>query len=113
MSRWELRYTGYDRSAEPLREALCTLGNGYMAVRGAAPEVDAGGAHYPGSYLAGLYNRLTTAVDGHEVENEDLVNAPNWISLKLRPEGEPWFAPDASTLLEYSSHSGSSQCRPS
>ena len=40
-----LTYEGYDPAEEPLREALCTLGNGYFATRGAAPESPAGGAH--------------------------------------------------------------------
>jgi alpha,alpha-trehalase len=38
--------------SERLREALCTVGNGYMATRGAAPESSAGEHHYPGTYLA-------------------------------------------------------------
>ena len=38
-----------------LREALCTLGNGYFATRGAAEEADADEIHYPGTYLAGGY----------------------------------------------------------
>ncbi|MFD0532937.1 hypothetical protein ACFQY7_03245 [Actinomadura luteofluorescens] len=38
MSRWVLAYDGYDPATEGLREALCTLGNGYVATRGAAPE---------------------------------------------------------------------------
>lgn len=34
MNRWILGYDGYDPEAEGLREALCTLGNGYFATRG-------------------------------------------------------------------------------
>lgn len=37
VSRWLLTYEGYDPEVEGLREALCTLGNGYVATRGAAP----------------------------------------------------------------------------
>ena len=33
-------------------------GNGYFATRGAAEEADADEIHYPGTYLAGGYNRL-------------------------------------------------------
>ena len=55
---WTLTYDTWDPAQQPLREALCTLGNGYVAMRGAAEETNAGGSHYPGTYLAGGYNRL-------------------------------------------------------
>ena len=35
---WQLVYEGFDPAHEGHREALITLGNGYMATRGAAPE---------------------------------------------------------------------------
>src|SRR5450830_42870 len=53
---WMLVYEGFDPAHEGHREALTTLGNGYMATRGAAPEQRAGEIHYPGTYLAGVYN---------------------------------------------------------
>ena len=87
MSGWKLVYTGFEPAVESLREALCTLGNGYLATRGAAEECEAGDIHYPGTYLAGGYNRLHTKVAGRIVENEDLVNMPNWMPLSFRPEG--------------------------
>ncbi len=40
--------------------------------------------HYPGTYLAGGYNRLRTDIAGRVVENEDLVNFPNWLALTFR-----------------------------
>ena len=61
---WLLVYEGFDPAHEGHREALTTLGNGYMATRGAAPEHRAGEIHYPGSYLAGVYNRLASVVQG-------------------------------------------------
>jgi hypothetical protein len=45
----------------------------------------AGGPHYPGTYLAGGYNRLETEIAGRILENEDLVNWPNWLPLTFRP----------------------------
>ena len=57
MDSWKLVYEGFDPKSESLREALCTLGNGYFATRDAAPESKAGEVHYPGTYLAGGYNR--------------------------------------------------------
>ena len=38
MSAWALSYEGFSPDEEGQREALCTLGNGYLATRGAAPE---------------------------------------------------------------------------
>lgn len=99
MSRWLLTYDGYAPHEEALREALCTLGNGYFATRGAAPESAADRIHYPGTYLAGCYDRLTSEVEGRAVENEDLVNAPNWLPLTFRIEGGDWFTLDAAGLL--------------
>ncbi|MBM9537495.1 glycoside hydrolase family 65 protein [Desulfobulbus alkaliphilus] len=91
MSTWTLVYEGFDSEEEGLREALCTVGNGYFATRGAAPESEASAIHYPGTYLAGGYNRLQTRIAGRVIENEDLVNMPNWLVTKFRPEGGDWF----------------------
>ncbi len=102
MSSWTLEYHEFDPTQEGLREALCTLGNGYFATRGAAPEAVADGVHYPGTYLAGGYNRLVTEIAGREVENEDLVNLPNWLPLSFRITGGDWFDPTRLEILEYS-----------
>jgi hypothetical protein len=78
---WLLRYDGFDPAGEGVREALCTLGNGYWGTRGAAPEADADSVHYPGTYLAGVYNRVRTDLGTRVVESEHMVNAPNWLPL--------------------------------
>jgi alpha,alpha-trehalase len=91
MNPWTLAYDGFDPREERLREALCTLGNGYFATRAAAPEAAAGDVHYPGTYVAGCYNRLVSRVADREVENEDLVNVPNWLPLTFRREGGQWL----------------------
>ncbi|MFO8175821.1 MAG: hypothetical protein R6T96_16170, partial [Longimicrobiales bacterium] len=101
MSVWLLEYEGFDPEEEPLREALCTLGNGYMATRGAVPENRAGGCHYPGTYRAGCFNRLETTIGEHTVENESLVNLPNWLFVSFRPEGGEWFDADNVEILSY------------
>ncbi|MBU3751137.1 MAG: trehalose-phosphatase, partial [Mycobacterium sp.] len=98
---WSFTFGGYLPDQERLREALCTVGNGYRATRGCAPEADAGAFHYPGTYAAGLYNRLTDRVAGMAVENESLVNLPNWLSLKFRIDGGDWFDVDSTELLSY------------
>lgn len=101
MSGWFWCYEGYDPDEEGLREALCTVGNGYLATRGAAPECSADGVHYPGTYAAGIYNRLRSEVVGRTVENECLVNLPNWLAVTFRIDGGPWFAVDEAELLRY------------
>jgi trehalose/maltose hydrolase-like predicted phosphorylase len=102
MLNWTLAYEGFDPAQEPLREALCTLGNGYFATRGAAEEASADGIHYPGTYLAGGYNRLQTEIAGRLIENEDLVNMPNWLCLTFRPEDGDWFDIKTVRLTSYS-----------
>ena len=67
MHEWVLGYDGYQPAQEALRETLCTLGNGYFATRGAAPDCAADAVHYPGTYLAGGYNRLTTTIAGRDI----------------------------------------------
>ncbi len=90
-SVWSLVYDGFDPERQGLREALCALGNGYFVTRGALPEARADGVNYPGTYVAGLSNRLQTPIAGRTVENEDLVNVPNWLPLSFRLAGGPWF----------------------
>jgi alpha,alpha-trehalase len=101
MNRWKLVYDGFNPKKERLREALCTVGNGYFASRGAAPESEAGEVHYPGTYLAGGYNRLKTKIADRMVENEDLVNMPNWLVMRFRPEGGKWIDPVSTEILSY------------
>jgi alpha,alpha-trehalase len=98
---WRLVYEDFDPENEKLRETLCTLGNGYFCTRGAAPESEADDVHYPGTYLAGGYNRLKTEVSGRIVENEDLVNMPNWLALSFRIDAGPWFSLSQADILEY------------
>jgi len=101
MSVWTYAYEGFSPDEEALREALCTLGNGYFATRGAAAEAQADEIHYPGTYLAGGYNRLKTEIAGRVVENEDLVNLPNWLPLTFRVEGSDWFDLTTVEILSY------------
>ncbi|MBW6520196.1 MAG: glycoside hydrolase family 65 protein [Desulfoarculaceae bacterium] len=101
MNDWNLIYDTFEPEKENLREALCTLGNGYFATRGASPESEAGEIHYPGTYLAGGYNRLKTEIAGRIVENEDLVNMPNWLLTRFRPEGGDWLNLLAAEILSY------------
>lgn len=100
-SAWSLTYDAYDPHEEKLREALCTVGNGYLATRGCAPESDAGQVHYPGTYAAGVFNRLIDRIGDADIDNESMVNLPNWLPLTFRIDGGPWFDIDDVELLSY------------
>lgn len=83
-----LTYDGFDPEAEGLRESMTSTGNGYFCTRGTAEWEDGGDVHYPGTYAHRCYNRETTIMGGRPVLNEDLVNLPNWLVLKLCIDGE-------------------------
>jgi beta-phosphoglucomutase family hydrolase len=98
---WSFVYEGFVPEQEGLREALCALGNGYFVTRGAAPEASADDVHYPGTYMAGGYSRLTSEIQGRIIESEDLVNLPNWLPLTFRIEGGEWFDLRGVEVLDY------------
>jgi len=98
---WDFIFEGYDPQHEKLRESLCTVGNGCFATRGAAPESKADQVHYPGTYAAGVYNRLVDDISGTAIDNESLVNLPSWLALTFRVDGGSWFDIDAVRVLSY------------
>ena len=98
---WSLSYEGYEPDKEGLREVLCALGNGYMVSRAAATDARADDIHYPGTYFSGGYDRLTTEIEGHQIENEDLVNLPNWLPLTMQIDDDDCIAPDRVEFLDY------------
>lgn len=98
---WQLQYTDLRPESQGLREALCTLGNGVYATRGAAEEERASRFHYPGTYVAGGYNEVPTALANREVRNEDLVNFPNWLLFTIQIDGEAPLRPFAMAPLSY------------
>jgi trehalose/maltose hydrolase-like predicted phosphorylase len=84
---WTLTYDSLEPEKEKLHEVLTSTGNGFFCTRGAAEWADVDDVHYPGTYAHGCYNRETTIMGGQPVLNEDLVNLPNWLTLKLQIEG--------------------------
>jgi beta-phosphoglucomutase family hydrolase len=100
-SAWSLVYEGFDPEREGIREALCALGNGYFATRAVMAWAVMDDVHYPGTYLACGYNRMRTDIEGRVVENEDLVNFPNWLALKFRIAGGDWFDLRTVNILSY------------
>jgi trehalose/maltose hydrolase-like predicted phosphorylase len=101
LPHFTLAYDRFDPEQEGLREALTSTGNGYFCTRGGCEWEDSDDVHYPGTYAHGVYNRETTILGGRPVLNEDLVNLPNWLVLKLRIEGEEAIRLDNVELLSY------------
>ncbi len=98
---WKIVYNRFKPAQESLREALCTLGNGYFGTRGAASESTASRIHYPGTYIAGVYNKLPTHIAGRTIHNEDFVNCPNWLFLTFRMGKGEWISPATSKIIYY------------
>ncbi|WP_349828853.1 beta-phosphoglucomutase family hydrolase [Brevibacterium litoralis] len=116
---WQLTFAGFDPQHEGRREALTTLANGYLSVRGSAPEAPgpdprrrpflecpdlapeapAGPDHYPGSYVAGVFDRLVSEVEDRRVEHESMVNLPRWALCDLRVEGGDWWSEGGFRIL--------------
>ncbi|WP_109522648.1 MULTISPECIES: HAD-IA family hydrolase [Nocardia] len=96
---WNLVYDTFDPALEGTREALCTTGNGYWATRGASPGSTADAVHYPGTYLAGIYNRVNSDRDDHYSDTEHLVNAPDWTVLTIRTDNDSTLCPGAPEMI--------------
>lgn len=99
---WFIEYKQYNSNEEGTREALCAVGNGYLATRGAMEEIPFNlDENYPGTYIAGLYNSLPTKIAGRSVSNEDFVNCPNWLPITFRIDSGDWFNPSHANILEF------------
>ncbi|WP_280500705.1 beta-phosphoglucomutase family hydrolase [Nocardia farcinica] len=98
---WNLIYDDFVPAQEGTREALCTTGNGYWASRGSYPGSTADTVHYPGTYLAGVYNRITSHIGGRDVETEHMVNAPDWTYLTVRPADGPVLLPGIPEMVAH------------
>ncbi|MFW6224369.1 MAG: beta-phosphoglucomutase family hydrolase, partial [Bacteroidota bacterium] len=82
---WRIKYFGFIQSEEKLRETLTTIGNGYFATRGCLEGEKAyKDVHYPGTYIAGLFNKVPTVIHGKKIYNNDFVNVPNWLRIDFR-----------------------------
>ncbi len=88
---WIMTYDVFSPESEQQRESLCALGNGYFCTRGAAPESHDDGVHYPGTYLAGGYNRVKFNNSDKQLEQEQLVNLPNWLAVGFKINSGKWF----------------------
>ncbi|MFC1478587.1 beta-phosphoglucomutase family hydrolase [Candidatus Margulisiibacteriota bacterium] len=98
---WNFTYHGFDPDQEKLRETLTTVGNGYFGTRGCFSGTrDDDDTHYPGTYIAGLYNKLPTEVHGKTIYNNDFVNCPNWLLIELAI-GDDDIQPLKTDILSY------------
>lgn len=97
---WSITYHDFDPIKERTRETLMTVGNGYFGTRGALEEMQANTVNYPGTYIAGLYNRLSSKVGDRLVDNEDFVNCPNWLPVSFRIGDGDWIILSSDTLVE-------------
>ncbi len=98
---WLLAYRGVDPATEGAREALLAVGNGVLATRGSMCHERSDGTHYPGTYVAGTFDRLTSVVEGRERSDESIVNLPDWLPLTFRSDGGPWLSSDRWSLSGY------------
>jgi len=98
---WRLSYDGFEPADEKLRETLTSVGNGYLGVRGAFEGAHAGETHYPGTYLAGVFNKLITPIAGRPITNNDFVNCPNWLPVEWKVGRGGYDNPLAMELLDY------------
>lgn len=96
---WSISYHDYVPKKERSREALLTVGNGYFGTRGAMEECNANLVNYPGTYMAGMYNRLITRVADRDIENEDFVNLPNWLPITFKIDNGEWLDVNTTRLL--------------
>ncbi|CAM3632503.1 HAD-IA family hydrolase [Smaragdicoccus niigatensis] len=97
---WTLAFEDYEPGEQQLRESLLGLGNGYLSIRASLPQSTVGGPHYPGTYLAGIYNRLSDDIGDRQTSHESLVRTPDWLPLMIQT-GTSWFDIDNSELLSY------------
>ncbi|MCK4693061.1 MAG: HAD-IA family hydrolase, partial [Anaerolineales bacterium] len=99
--KWTLSYYDYVKEKEGTRESLCTVGNGYLGTRGALEESDASNTNYPGTYIAGVYNRLESEVAGRSIINEDFVNCPNWLPISFKLNDGDWFDLNETEVINF------------
>lgn len=99
LSPWSVVFDRYLPDQEGAREALCVVGNGRFATRGATClRLRKSDWHYPGTYASGLYDRLSSDIAGERIEYEELVNLPSWIPIELGFADGPLREPEVLEL---------------
>jgi beta-phosphoglucomutase family hydrolase len=99
---WNLTYYDFKPEQEKLRETLTTVGNGYFGTRGCFEGVRADEVrHYPGTYIAGIYNKLPSVVYRKTIYNNEIVNCPNWLLIEIKIGDSGFVNIFDEELLEY------------
>jgi beta-phosphoglucomutase family hydrolase len=98
---WNLTYNGFDPEDEKLRETLTTIGNGYLGTRGCFEGEKASKTHYPGTYIAGIYNKPATKIQDRNIYNNDFVNCPNWLLIEFAVGSGSFISPLKMELISY------------
>lgn len=98
---WHFEVNTWDRNRRKHIEAITVLGNGYFATRGAYEESVIDEINYPGTYIAGGFNRLPSDVSGKHIEHESMVNCANWLPISFKIEDSDWFSIDKNDLIFY------------
>lgn len=97
---WCLKYFDFDPEKEKSRESLLAVGNGFFTSRGNFCEEKASKFHYPGTYMAGVYNKLSSQVQDKTIFNEDLVNCPNWLYTTFKIDDEDFINSNEIKILD-------------
>ena len=98
---WNLTYDAFDPKDEKLRETLTAVGNGYLGNRGSYEGEPASDVHYPGTYMAGVYNKPSSTVGGKRIYNNDFVNCPNWTLIEFAIGESDYLSPLKMNILSY------------
>ncbi len=99
MNDWILEETGFSDKLRSGREALYTVGNGYICARGFFEETQTGLLSLGGIYAAGVYGKAE--YKPWRGEGRELVNISNIFSCKILIDGEP-VEFNGNTCCEYS-----------
>jgi len=98
---WKITYQDTPTGVKSYgQESILTLGNGYLGWRGAPVISRYSADHYPGLYVAGVFNQTKTEVNDREVINEDLVNFPNPQLLKITVNQTQLLVPYSDRLAQ-------------
>ncbi|MHA1560604.1 MAG: HAD-IA family hydrolase [Promethearchaeota archaeon] len=99
--QWVLSYKNFSKEQESTRESLCTIGNGYFGTRGSFEESNFNEINYPGTYIAGIYNRVESIISDRKIQNEDFVNCPNWTYITFKIGNDDWIELNSKNILEF------------
>ena len=117
MTALSLAYDGYDPAEEGQREALCTLGNGFFAcgptLRRCRRSIPCASGESRRSSSWPKDNRLMRS-QATVVENESMVNLPNWLMLTFAIDEGPWIvscSPATTSMALRSTPAGTEPCQ--